>query len=250
MVEFLTTREISARIERIIRDAKEHLVLISPYIKAHRTIKERLEQKIGNGFDIHLVCREKNLRTEEREWLQSMPFMKVSYRESLHAKCYVNEHEALVTSMNLYDYSELHNDEMGLLVSAGPDAGLYNEVVTEVLNLIEVSEEASTEEPQTKPKGRTTSAWTRGKTQARNRPRVTTSIPTDGFCIRCKADIPANPSQPYCRLCYTSWKRFGNKSYEEKYCHIGGCEFASTLLKPLCRDCYRKYKDVFEFATA
>ena len=132
MVEFLTTRQVSGRIERIIRDAQKHLVIISPYIRAHQTIKERLEQKSRDGFDINLICREKDLKPREREWLQSMPFIKVSYLANVHAKCYANEHEALVTSMNLYDYSEVNNYEMGLSVSREADGELYNKVVKEI----------------------------------------------------------------------------------------------------------------------
>ena len=54
--------------------------------------------------------------------------------------------------------------------------------------------------------------------------RSNSDVPTKGFCIRCKITVPANPSRPYCNGCYTSWNRFKNKAYEEKYCHICGTE--------------------------
>ena len=78
--------------------------------------------------------------------------------------------------------------------------------------------------------------------------KPTLTKPEKGFCIRCKADLPAKPTKPYCRPCHVSWNKFKNKDFEEKCCHTCGNEHATTLLKPLCLACYGKYKDVFEFA--
>ena len=40
MAEFLTTSGISFRLEEIIKDAQERLVIISPFLKIDRRIKE------------------------------------------------------------------------------------------------------------------------------------------------------------------------------------------------------------------
>ena len=48
--------------------------------------------------------------------------------------------------------------------------------------------------------------------------------PGDGFCIRCKADLLANPEKPYCRSCYSVWSRYKDETYEERYCHTCGCQ--------------------------
>ena len=72
-----------------------------------------------------------------------------------------------------------------------------------------------------------------------------------GFCIRCgKDDLPANPEKPYCPTCYKSWNRYQNLAYEENHCHTCGRKRATTLLKPLCPDCFKKYKDIFTFVTS
>ena len=87
-------------------------------------------------------------------------------------------------------------------------------------------------------------------TETRRQPKPAVGIPTTGFCIRCKADLPANPTQPYCSSCFRSWNRYKNKEYEEKHCHVCGNEHMATLLKPLCLTCYRSYKDAFTFAVS
>ena len=46
-----------------------------------------------------------------------MSHIQTGFVKDLHAKCYLTEKEALVTSLNLYDYSMIHNIEMGVFVS-------------------------------------------------------------------------------------------------------------------------------------
>ena len=248
MVKFLTTTGVSHQLEEIIKSANERLVLISPYLKINTRIKDLLEDQDRMKLDIRLVYRSRELRPEENDWLESMTSIRTSYCESLHAKCYLSEREALITSMNLYEFSQVNNDEMGLLVSREEDPDLYNEIFEESKRIIRKSEEIRV--TVAKVADSQDVGEPKGPEPTRVRPTVSVDVPKNGFCLRCKTDIPANPSQPYCRRCYTSWKRFENKSYEEKHCHICGSEFASTLLKPLCLACYRKYKDVLEFATA
>jgi len=59
----------------------------------------------------------------------------------LHAKCYINESQAIVTSMNLYAYSQENNEEMGILVFKEDDPDLYQEIYAEAQRLLTISEE-------------------------------------------------------------------------------------------------------------
>ncbi len=133
MAEFLTTSAITFQLEEIIKDAKEELVLISPYLKFNARIRDYLEDKIEDGKDnpklrIRIVYGKKEPNPQEKDWLNSRPSMETSFRENLHAKCYLNESKALVTSMNLYEFSQQNNDEMGILVSRECDPELYSAI--------------------------------------------------------------------------------------------------------------------------
>ncbi len=223
MAEFLTTQGVSLRLSEIITNAQERLYLVSPYLQINQLLNERIEDKVHRSkIDIRVIYREINPKQmEEKEWLESMASIKTSVRKNLHAKCYLNEKEALLTSMNLYQFSQEHNDEMGILVSADHDRELYDKIHADVWRIIRVSDEIPV-----------------------------LQAPEKGFCIRCKADLPANPTQPYCRRCYAIWNRHKNRDFKEKLCHTCGNEHATTLLKPLCPDCYGKYKDVLEFVAS
>ena len=250
MAEFLTTKEIAAGLQNIIQDAKQQLLLISPYIKVDRQIKERLVARADSGSElsISVIYGKEELRPQEWDWLKTLPSVEVKFSRYLHAKCYLNEQVALVTSMNLYDFSE-GNDEMGILVSANDDRQLYDKVLADAMRIAknsEVRKAATTKSTATVTPPPVTRAAPRREPQSKPAPIV--GIPTSAFCIRDKAIIPTDPQKPYCDRCFRSWNRFKNPEYEEEYCHLCGNENDSTMEKPACRSCYRKYKDVLEFA--
>ena len=129
MVEFLTTTGVSYNleriVERIVRDASEKLVLVSPYLKINDRLKQWLEDKNRFKIDIRVVYGKNELQPAENNWLRSMVSIRSSYCENLHAKCYLNESEALITSMNLYEFSQFNNEEMGVLIRKSDDLELY-----------------------------------------------------------------------------------------------------------------------------
>ena len=245
MAKFLSTAGISTELEEIITKAEERLVLISPFLKVNDRLKELIEDKARfKDIDIRVIYGKNELQPEENNWLESMSSVRTSFRKNLHAKCYLNEKAALLTSMNLYEYSQQNNDEMGILVSYKEDEGLYNEINEYVRRIMRGSEEIRITVAKVEATEGSKKDTGAKKTRKETRP------PNAGFCIRCKTDLPANPTQPYCKRCYASWKRYENKTYEEQHCHTCGNEHKATLLKPLCSACYSKYKDVLEFAVS
>ncbi len=242
MAEFLITRGIAHRLEEIIKNAAERLVIISPFLRIPDDMKALLEDQDRMKIDIRVIYGKNELQPEENNWLESMTSIRTSFCKNLHAKCYLNENEALLTSMNLYEFSLANNNEMGILVTREHDPELYDKIYQESMRLVRISDEVRVTVARIVPPD-----GGREPSEARKDRQIQQTKPTKAFCIRCKADIPADPVKPYCRNCYTSWNRYKNNNYEEKHCHTCGNDHTATLLKPLCRACYRRYKDVVEF---
>ena len=59
----------------------------------------------------------------------------------LHAKCYLNEELCIITSLNLYEFSQINNNEMGVLIRRSEDAELYKEAYEEAQRIIRISDE-------------------------------------------------------------------------------------------------------------
>lgn len=141
MAKFLNTTGVSYHLEELIKSTKDRLILISPYLQFHKRIKDHLENLNIQKRDIRIIYRENKLQVEESNWLESQIGIRTSLCNSLHAKCYLNENEAIVTSMNLYSFSQQNNDEMGIHVTKENDPELYNDIFDEVQRLLTISEE-------------------------------------------------------------------------------------------------------------
>ena len=141
MAKFLNTTGVSYHLEELIKTTKDRLILISPYLQFHKRVKDHLENLNIQKRDIRIIYRENKLQVEESNWLESQIGIRTSLCNSLHAKCYLNENEAIVTSMNLYSFSQQNNDEMGIHVTKENDADLYNDIYDEVQRLLTISEE-------------------------------------------------------------------------------------------------------------
>ncbi len=82
-----------------------------------------------------IIYRDEKQTPEVKSWLESLPNALIGFCENLHAKCYLNEKEALITSMNLYDYSQIHNYEMGMVVSQDEEPEVYSQIYDEAVQI-------------------------------------------------------------------------------------------------------------------
>lgn len=222
MAKFLDTTGVSYHLQQLINNANERLVLISPFLKINERIKQSLEDKDRLKIDIRIIYGKNELQPEENNWLKSLQSVRSSFCQNLHAKCYLNEREAIITSMNLYDFSQINNNEMGIWISKEDDPDLYRDVYQEAMRLIRISDEIKI------------------SVEKISSEKINNEVSEAGsFCIRCKKVIAFNKTQPYCIECFKKWNRYKNKNYKESHCHICGNENESTINKPVCYNCFK-----------
>lgn len=141
MAKFLNTSATNYFLEELIKTAKDRLILISPFLKLNDRIKELLEDKNRLKIDVRIVYGKVELQPEEINWLKELDFVRTSFCKNLHAKCYVNESLCIITSLNLYEFSQVNNNEMGILVERESDYELYKDAYEEARRIIRVSDE-------------------------------------------------------------------------------------------------------------
>jgi hypothetical protein len=115
MALFLNTQKISHWLNEIISGAEKELILIVPYIKTSNNIFESLQDADDRGVEIILIYRENKLNEKEKIKLFSLKNITILHHPNIHCKCYYNGELLILCSMNLYEYSELNNREMGTL---------------------------------------------------------------------------------------------------------------------------------------
>ena len=57
-MEFLTTKGIAASIEKIIRDANEFVIIVSPYLQIDQTYIDRLVQAEKENVRVSIIYKE------------------------------------------------------------------------------------------------------------------------------------------------------------------------------------------------
>ena len=227
MTEIITAKAAAYHLESIIKTARERLVLVSPYLKVSDVFLQRLTEAARRNVRTTLVYGKDELTYAEREKWKSFPDFDVLFLKNLHAKCYFNESEMVITSMNLYDVSE-GNRELGVRLKVGDAA--FTDAVEEVESIIAA---AATPNWWERARNPTTASVATPKEQGRPRPSS-----ERGYCIRCSEEIRLDVNRPLCTECYTVWRFFGNADYEEKWCHDCGDGYATSMNRPLCRTCY------------
>jgi PLD-like domain len=239
MAKFLNTRKAVAAIEDLIKEAEEKLILISPYLKLSKDFKELLTYRNSKDRITTVIFGKQELKPDEMKFLESLRFVILKFNEDLHAKCYVNDKQMIITSLNLYEFSMANNKEMGVLIELEDenDKSLYEDAFKEIEYIESTSlkwEFNVAKKVPTKPT----------KSKSNGTPKQTSG---KGHCIRCDKTIKLNPLVPYCKDCYNIWKKYEDDEYQEKHCHICGKDETTTMLKPTCYSCYKTNKNKLEF---
>lgn len=139
MAKFLTGNELNAELEKLFEQAEEQIILISPYIKLHDRFASTLRTKKDNSkLEIIIVFGKneedlsRSMKQEDFNFFKEFPNIQIRYEKRLHAKYYSNESSAILTSMNLYNFSQDNNIEAGVMTKATLLGNLANNLLTNV----------------------------------------------------------------------------------------------------------------------
>jgi len=139
MAKFLTGNELNSELEKIFERADEQIILISPYIKLHdrfastlRTKKDNHKLQITIVFGKNEEDMSRSMKQDDFNFFKEFPNIQIRYEKRLHAKYYSSESAAILTSMNLYSFSQDNNIEAGVMTKATLLGNLTNNFVTNV----------------------------------------------------------------------------------------------------------------------
>lgn len=269
MAKFLKGFELNTQVESIIKDAESFIWIISPYIKLHHRYKDVFKTHINNDkVQIVLVFgkndgeRQKSLSNEEADFFKQFPNIEIRYEKRLHAKFYANDFHSIITSMNLYEFSQDNNIEAGVIMETPLLQAIARTKTTDAqaieyfMNVIENSELLFRKEPQYLKgllgigKRYEKSIVTENKIEDIIKIRkevIQKPNQMNGFCIKCGTEITLKPTVPYCNTCYADWKRINDKTHQEKYCHICGEPNRVSLQFPACKTCFYRERNHLKF---
>ncbi|RZK39900.1 MAG: hypothetical protein EOO90_17140 [Pedobacter sp.] len=273
MIKFLDGDAISAKIIQTIREANEYLTLVSPYVKLNNKVKSELTYlaKTKPSVEIKVVFGKndknpnKSLSNDDFEFLKTLENIRISYVKELHAKIYCSEDRLMLTSLNLHEFSQAYNFEAAFVIENSKSiiGSLVNTksdlAWDEALAFVDQITESSTPVYN---KGKVyESSWLgfssklveeydedNSETFFKKPDAAKDSIQL-GFCIRTGVNIPFNIKAPYSDAAFKSWKRYGNETYKEKYCHYSGENSGgeTSLKSPILKKNWKEAKMKFNF---
>lgn len=270
MAKFITGKDLETVIYDIIWKVEETLLIVSPYIKLDEYFKKLFNKHINNP-KIHLLlvfgknekAVSKSLSKDDFDYFKKFLNISIVYAPNLHAKYYGNEHQGVVTSINLHDHSFKNNIEFGM----HSEVSLLNKFTTtadqnaweKCWDIAEENEAIFIKRPVFEKKlfsknyiksdvlHDLTNQFYSDIKQKKDRvfkkindfddeiefgSETTNERPNReeieksliGYCIRTREEIPFNLQKPYCEKAYKSWAQYKNPNYKEKYCHKTGKE--------------------------
>lgn len=293
MARFVAGDALNASLINLIKNADEFLYLISPYIKLHSRIEDQLKLKKGlPNLQIVVVFgkaeegQSNRISESDLALLTDFPNIEIRYKKNLHAKYYASEDGALITSLNLYDFSQNNNIEAGVwmetrksligkLTNWNEDLAPDKEAFEFFKDVISTSDLLFKREPIFDSsfgmshkilKSKTTIDdlevfFSRSKVKVANLTRlestdkrskfqsVLQAKPHTGFCIRTGKEIRFDVDKPLSAEAYKSWSRYQDQLYKEKYCHFSGeaSDGQTSFAHPILKKNWRKAKDLFKF---
>lgn len=238
MAEFLTTHGTAYQIENIIKEAKNKLVLVSPYLQISQNFYARIKDASSRGVTIYIIFGKNELHPGEMASVKELKNVQLYFLHNLHAKIYFNESKMVITSMNMYEFSEKNNREMGVLIDKSNDKEMFDKAVEEVKSFIEASEMLKFSVAELHKKNSNYINTSPAKST-----RAENGNSKNGYCIRCETRINLNPEKPYCIDCYNVWVQYENWDYIENVCHKCGKEHDTSMSYPLDQKCYNEIKN-------
>ena len=127
MAIFLNTTKLNEWIPKLITETKKELVIIVPCIKTSDKMYQHLKEANDRGVETTLVYRENKLTGTEKAKFEALNNLNLMHYPNVHCKCYYNEAYLIISSMNLYEYSELNNREMGVLLHRESSGSGWND---------------------------------------------------------------------------------------------------------------------------
>ena len=279
MARFLKGNELNAELEKIFDDARGDIILISPYIKLHDRYKETLRSKLEDDriritvvFGKNEDDMSKSMKQEDFDFFKQFPNIEIRFENRLHAKYYANEKKAILSSMNLYGYSQNNNIEAGVLMEKKSIASFTGENLDQetwqyFIKVIQQAELLFDKQPVYSKNILGIGKYINSEITAdklsdffnnKNYSKVfkkSVSIKEEepikvvqtgtGYCIRTGKEIPFNIKKPMEYGAFKLWNKYKDGDFPEKYCHFSGEEShgETSVNKPILNKNWKEAKE-------
>jgi len=215
----LDSKRSSRCIEDIIKKSEETLSISLPLFRLSETLFGLLKEAAERGVHITIIFSTDELDPVEKSLIAKLPHIQISCYSELNSKCYFNEKDMIITSVDIHNFQDKTSGDMSISLNRIEDPVLFEDA----LHIFNLFYESSVK-------------LISDKDQNVNKPVQGVSA-YHGFCIRCAMPITFNISKPYCRQCMNQIKNETDSGKTGNYCHSCACKTATSQNSPQCDEC-------------
>jgi len=255
MAKFLDGAGVQAALIEIIKTAESELYIIAPYMKISQQTQNYLKNTDKKNIQLTIISRsDAEIPSDTVTFLNELNHAKIKLCDNLHAKCFLNEKQGLITSMNLHEHSQTHNWEMGVNFFKSVDLDLYTEAKKEIGRIDDASKENSNVKPPSVKPASQQQYQQKTPQKVIHKPKeapkkgvftkmLDSVLGEEAYCIRCGEQLDQyNIEKPLCDRCYPKWAQFKKLDYPETYCHACGQKKKNiSYQKPVCYECFNQF---------
>jgi LPXTG-motif cell wall-anchored protein len=204
---FFSDTNLRQEISACVNEARDWLLVVTPYIDPGNLMVEEIAQAASRGVRTKLFIHSKQIHDPSAQAAIGRlggSGVEIYHHPNLHAKLYLSECVAVVSSLNLVAGSFIDSFEAGV-----------------VSNDREIRQKARKYIEDTIAKSSLCSAIEK-----------TDLAPAHGYCIRTKVKIKFDPRKP---VEFGEYKRSGASNIG-KYCHACGEMHPTSIGMPFCED--------------
>ncbi len=265
MAKFITGNKLNLELEMLLEKAKASIILISPFIKLHPRYESALRTKLNDPhIEVTIVFGKneedisRSMAETDFNFFKQFPNIQIKFEKRLHAKYFANESYAILSSMNLYSFSQDNNIEAGILIKGADEVDkeawkYFRRVIDQSELLFERNPEFETTMLGLKKKYSSSVTTVDKLTEffsGKSGKKTVLDIDEKksyGYCIRTGKQIPFDVEKPMTENAYRTWNSFQDYDFPEKYCHYSGemSNGETTFGKPILRKNWKEARKAF-----
>ncbi|MDR1446661.1 MAG: phospholipase D-like domain-containing protein [Treponema sp.] len=133
-IELVNTTELNYEIENMFRNEWHFILILSPYLDLTEKIQAILAMSDAKVVILYTEIEKESKKKKLEDFQVSMPNVEFYCIPNFHAKAYITSGTLIITSLNLYKFSQINNFELGIVLKDTT----YNKIIGKLFEELKI----------------------------------------------------------------------------------------------------------------
>jgi phosphatidylserine/phosphatidylglycerophosphate/cardiolipin synthase-like enzyme len=137
-IRLLNTTELNLEIENMFREETHFILILSPYLDLNKKIQAILANSSAKIIILYREIKDDNKNQAKIKKIEDfeafMPKVQFFCIPNFHSKIYITSGKLIITSLNLYEFSQINNFELGVVLKETS----YNKIILKLYEELKI----------------------------------------------------------------------------------------------------------------